>query len=221
MDGLLINTEHYYTEVLQQIAERYGKNFDWSLKPRILGLRSHESAEIIVETLELPIAPQKYLDLRNEILPEMFSQCQPMPGVERLTRHLAKFGIPQAVATSTNKEMLEAKFARHGEWFSLFESIITSDEPEVTEGKPAPDIFVLAARRLGHSAENCLAFEDAPSGTRAAHAAGMSLFAIPEPNMDRCHYPDASEILNSMENFQPETWGLPSYKEPFGRGGPA
>ena len=61
MDGLLLNTERFYSMVTQQIVERYGKNFDWTLKSKILGRRAIESAQIIVDTLELPITANEYL----------------------------------------------------------------------------------------------------------------------------------------------------------------
>jgi len=72
MDGLLLDTERFYTIVTQQIVERYGKNFDWTLKSKILGRRAIESAQIIVDTLELPITANEYLLQRNEILPLKF-----------------------------------------------------------------------------------------------------------------------------------------------------
>ena len=87
MDGLLLDTEPFYTLVTQQIAQRYGKNFDWSLKSKILGRRALESARMIVETLELPLSAEEYLEQRNEILLDMFSDSQPLPGVLKLTRH--------------------------------------------------------------------------------------------------------------------------------------
>ena len=211
MDGLLLDTEPFYTLVTQQIAQRYGKNFDWSLKSKILGRRALESARMIVETLELPLSAEEYLEQRNEILLDMFSDSQPLPGVMKLTRHLAEAGIPQAVATSSKREMLEAKIANHQEWFSLFKTIVTGDDPEVKEGKPAPDIFLVAAKRVGADPKKCLAFEDAPTGTVAAHAAGMAVIAIPDENMDKKLYPEASKILDSMEEFLPELWGFPAY----------
>jgi pseudouridine-5'-monophosphatase len=107
--------------------------------------------------------------------------------------------------------MLEAKIANHQEWFSLFQTIVTGDDPEVKEGKPAPDIFLVAAKRVGADPEKCLAFEDAPTGTVAAHAAGMAVIAIPDENMDKKLYPEASKILDSMEEFLPELWGFPAY----------
>ena len=70
--------------VTQQIVERYEKNFDWTLKSKILGRRTIESAQIIIDTLELPITANEYLLQRNEILPLKFSECQPLPGVQKL-----------------------------------------------------------------------------------------------------------------------------------------
>ena len=115
------------------------------------------------------------------------------------------------MATSSKREMLEAKIANHQEWFSLFQTIVTGDDPEVKEGKPAPDIFLVAAKRVGADPEKCLVFEDAPTGTVAAHAAGMAVIAIPDENMEKKLYPEASKILDSMEEFLPELWGFPAY----------
>ena len=85
MDGLLLDTERIYTEVTQQIVQRYGNNYDWSLKKIIIGRRPIESAQIIVESLDLPITAEEYLKKRNEILSGMLAECKLMPGVEKLT----------------------------------------------------------------------------------------------------------------------------------------
>ena len=211
MDGLLLDTERFYTSVTQEIVSQYGKNFDWSLKSKIIGRRALESAQMIVDELELPITAENYLSQRNKILPLKLKDSEPLPGVVKLTRHLAEKGIPQAIATSSKKGFFEAKATRHQEWFSIFQTIVTGDDPEVKEGKPAPDIFLVAAKRLGAEPKNCLAFEDAPSGTKAAFAAGMWVIAVPDENMDKKFYPHATKILDSMEDFLPELWGLPPY----------
>jgi pseudouridine-5'-monophosphatase len=81
----------------------------------------------------------------------------------------------------------------------------------VKEGKPAPDIFLLAAKRLGFNPSECLVFEDAPSGTKAARTAGMAVVVVPDPNMDRSLYdPLPDQFLDSLEQFLPEHWGLPA-----------
>ena len=106
--------------------------------------------------------------------------------------------------------MTRKKYEKHKKWFSQFKQIVRGDDPELKEGKPAPDIFLIAAKRLGVEPAECLVFEDAPSGMEAALAAGMSVVVVPDPNMDHSQYQNASQIISSLENFDPEYWGLPS-----------
>ena len=213
MDGLLLDTEGIYTEVTQQIVGEYGKVFDWSVKEKIIGRRSIQAAEIIVESLDLPISPQDYLDSRKDVLQEKFKDTEALPGAKEMTTHFFKLGIPQALATSSSSPMFEAKFEKHKKWFSQFAQIVRGDDPELKEGKPAPDIFLLAANRVGVDPAECLVFEDAPTGTEAALAAGMSVVVVPDPNMDHCHYKNASQIISSLKDFDPEYWGLPKFAE--------
>jgi len=213
MDGLLLDTEGIYTEVTQQIVGEYGKVFDWSVKEKIIGRRSIQAAEIIVESLDLPISPQDYLDSRKDVLLEKFKDTEALPGAKEMTTHFSKLGIPQALATSSSSPMFEAKFEKHKKWFSQFAQIVRGDDPELKEGKPAPDIFLLAANRVGVDPAECLVFEDAPTGTEAALAAGMSVVVVPDPNMDHCHYKNASQIISSLKDFDPEYWGLPKFAE--------
>ena len=213
MDGLLLDTEGIYTEVTQQIVGEYGKVFDWSVKEKIIGRRSIQAAEIIVESLDLPISPQDYLDSRKDVLLEKFKDTEALPGAKEMTTHFFKLGIPQAIATSSSSPMFEAKFEKHKKWFSQFTQIVRGDDPELKEGKPAPDIFLLAAKRLGVDPAECLVFEDAPSGTEAALAAGMSVVVVPDPNMDHYNYKNASQIISSLKDFDPEYWGLPKFAE--------
>ena len=213
MDGLLLDTEGIYTEVTQQIVGEYGKFFDWSIKKKIIGRRSIQAAEIIVESLDLQISPQDYLDSRKDVLLEKFKDTEALPGAKEMTTHFFKLGIPQALATSSSSPMFEAKFEKHKKWFSQFAQIVRGDDPELKEGKPAPDIFLLAANRVGVDPAECLVFEDAPTGTEAALAAGMSVVVVPDPNMDHCHYKNASQIISSLKDFDPEYWGLPKFAE--------
>ena len=213
MDGLLLDTEGIYTEVTQQIVGEYGKVFDWPVKEKIIGRRSIQAAEIIVESLDLPISPQDYLDSRKDVLLEKFKDTEALPGAKEMTTHFFKLGIPQALATSSSSPMFEAKFEKHKKWFSQFAQIVRGDDPELKEGKPAPDIFLLAANRVGVDPAECLVFEDAPTGTEAALAAGMSVVVVPDPNMDHCHYKNASQIISSLKDFDPEYWGLPKFAE--------
>jgi pseudouridine-5'-monophosphatase len=159
----------------------------------------------------LPITAQDYLDSRKDVLLERFRDTQALPGAKALTTHFFKRGIPQALATSSSSPMFEAKYEKHKLWFSQFKEIVRGDDSELKEGKPAPDIFLLAAERLGIEPAKCLVFEDAPSGMEAGLAAGMSVVVVPDTNMDHSHYKNASQIISSLEDFDPEYWGLPKY----------
>ncbi|MEC4894786.1 MAG: HAD-IA family hydrolase [Oscillatoria sp. PMC 1051.18] len=211
LDGLLLNTESINAKVNQAIAARYGKIFDKSVKAKIAGRNALDSATIIVEILKIPLSPKKYLQEREKIIQKLYSQAQPLPGAVNLTKHFDRHRLPQAVATSTAKHTFALKTSRHQQWFSLFNCIVTGDDPDLKQGKPAPDIFLLAAQRLGASPEECLVFEDSLSGVQAALAAGMSVVAVPDPDIDRSLYQNADLVLNSLSEFNPEFWNLPGF----------
>ena len=215
MDGLLLDTEGIYTEVTQDIVGEYGKVFDWSIKKTIIGRPSSQAAKIIVETLDLPISPQDYLDSRKDVLLKKFKNTQPMPGAKEMTSHFFRHNIPQAIATSSSSPIYDAKYKNHKKWFSQFSQIVRGDDPELKEGKPAPDIFLLAAKRIGVEPSECLVFEDAPSGAEAAIAARMSVIVVPPSGMDYKFYKNASQIIPSLNEFDPQSWGLPRFDEKF------
>ncbi len=213
VDGLLLDTERFYTEAYQTIAARYGKVFDWTIKSRTIGRRAEDSARLILEHLDLPLTLPEWLEARRSLLEELFPKCEPMPGAVRLTRHLKEKCVPQAVATSSDRRYFNLKTTRHRDWFEIFDVVVSGEDPAVKHGKPAPDIFFVAAERLGADPTSCLVFEDAPSGVKAAHAAGMSVVAVPDPNLDDGAFSSADEILRSLEEFNPVRWGLPPFAD--------
>jgi pseudouridine-5'-monophosphatase len=211
MDGLLLDTECFYTQATRKIAARFGKVFDWSIKGKMIGKRALDSARILVDALQLPMTPEEYLRERETILVELFPLAEPLPGAVRLTKHFHQCLIPQAVATSSDHYHFNLKTSRHKEWFSLFACIIIGDDPAVKHGKPAPDIFLAAAERLKTASAHCLVFEDSPAGAEAALAAGMQVIAVPDPNMDRMDYPAQTNFISNLNEFCPGEWGLPPF----------
>ncbi|MGR3221179.1 MAG: HAD-IA family hydrolase, partial [Candidatus Anammoxibacter sp.] len=209
MDGLLLDTEPFYTQVTEKIVERYGKQFDLSIKSRMIGKKSIDASRILVQALELPISPEEYLAECENLLQDLFPLSQPLPGAVEITQHLNSFRIAQAVATSSNHSMFLLKISQHQEWFGVFDCVVTADSPGVENGKPAPDIFLSAANQLGANPEECLVFEDAPAGMEAALNANMSVIVVPDPEMDRSAYKGAHQMLNSLKEFQPQEWGMP------------
>ena len=138
-----------------------------------------------------------------------------MAGAVEMTSHFFNHDIPQAIATSSSSPIYDAKYKKHKKWFSQFSEIVRGDDPELKMGKPAPDIFLLAAKRLGVEPAECLVFEDAPSGTEAAILAGMSVVVVPHPEMDYNLFKNPNQIIPSLYDFDPQYWGLPKFSEQF------
>lgn len=199
MDGVLLDTERFYTAVTQQIVGRFGKTFDWSVKGKMIGRSAIEAARYLVDTLALPMAPEDYLREREAGLEALMPTADAMPGARELTMALHARGIPQALATSSSRRFYDLKTARHRDWFArVFSVRIVGDDPRLERGKPAPDIFLLAAADLGASPSSCLVVEDAPAGVVAAHAAGMQVLAVPDSAMDRAPFARAELVVDSL-----------------------
>ena len=198
MDGVLLDTERFYTEVTQKIVGRWGKVFDWSVKGNMIGRPARDSARYLVEALALPISADEYLREREAMLETLFPESLPMPGARELTADLAACGVAQAVATSSGRRLFDLKTTSHREWFRVFSTVVLGDDPRVARGKPAPDIFLLAAAELGAKPSSCVVIEDAPAGIAAAHAAGMQVVAVPDPGMDRAPLADADLMVTSL-----------------------
>ena len=210
-DGLLLDTEPFYTKAHEALAARFGKAFDWTVKSKMIGLRAEDSANVVINALQLPFSVDEYLEERKHLLKVMFPEAEPMPGAVRLTRHLHQAGIPQAVATSSDRYYFDLKIQRHHEWYRIFQCVVLGDDPEIARGKPAPDIFLVAAKRMQADPAHCLVVEDAPSGVEAALAAGMFVVAVPDPNMDDRAYANAHEVIRNLNDLDLPNWGFPPY----------
>ncbi|MGN8158111.1 HAD-IA family hydrolase [Salinisphaera sp. SWV1] len=210
MDGLLLDTEQIYTDVTQDIVGPYGHRFDWTVKQDTIGLGESALAERIISAFDLPMTAIDFLAQREPLLQSRFAAVPAKPGAERLVRHLAAHDIPIAVGTSSSRALLELKSGPHQDWFALFDVIVTADDKAVAEAKPAPDIFRVAARRIGCDPAETLVFEDSPFGIQAARAAGMSVIAVPDAAMDRTRFEEANDIIKSLHDFESTKWALPS-----------
>ncbi|XP_018021446.1 pseudouridine-5'-phosphatase isoform X3 [Hyalella azteca] len=135
-------------------------------------------------------------------------------GAERLVRHLHKHGVPIAIASGSSQTSFDLKTTSHRELMKLFNPVVlSSSDPEVKAGKPAPDVFLVCAGRFPdkpHSSK-CLVFEDAPLGVKAAAAAGMQCVMVPDPRTDKSLTEEATLVLESLEDFKPELFGLPPF----------
>lgn len=216
MDGLLLDTEEIYSKITQHILQRHGSNetYSFDFKVTLMGLQSYDVAERIIERYNLPISSADYVRENRELAADMMPLAKLLPGVERLLRHLHAHNVPIALATSSSKEMYDLKTRDHTALFDLFHHrVYGSSDDEVLNGKPAPDIFLVAASRFPDSPapELCLVYEDAPNGVRAACAAGMQSVMVPEDYVGEELRKDATIVLTSLADFKPELFGLPAF----------
>ncbi|XP_077236776.1 haloacid dehalogenase-like hydrolase (HAD) superfamily protein [Tasmannia lanceolata] len=218
MDGLLLDTEEFYTQVQETILARYGKKFDWSLKAKMMGKKAIESAKVFVDESGLNgiLTPAEFLEDREEMLQSLFPTSELMPGASRLINHLHANGIPMCVATGSHRRHFELKTKKHGDIFSMMHHVVLGDDPEVKHGKPSPDIFLAASKRFEDNIIDpgrILVFEDAPAGVAAAKNAGMSVVMVPDPRLDSSHHVAADQVLSSLLDFNPSLWSLPPFQD--------
>jgi pseudouridine 5'-phosphatase len=198
MDGVLLDTEDLYTRATKQILGPLGDRFDWRIKERMMGRAPLEAAKILIDTLEVPITPQEYLDQKRPILLGLFRESEPKPGATELVQTLAERGLPLAVATSSDRGFFEAKTSHHP-WFSHFQAIVCGSDPEVKAHKPAPDIFLAAAKRLRTPPSRCLVFEDSAAGVESAKRAGVRrVVALADANIDQALLSQADHVIDAF-----------------------
>ena len=186
LDGVLVDSEHVWDEVREELARERGGRWHDGAQADMMGMSSTEWSHYMHDVIGLPDSPE---EIDAEVVRRMearYSQHLPLvdgavEAVERLGRAF-RLGL-----ASSNRPIIEVVLAR-ADLAHFFDAAVSSEEVE--RGKPAPDVFVEAARRLGVPPEACAAIEDSGNGIRAAHAAEMRVIAIPNRR-----YPPASDAL--------------------------
>ncbi|GDY27084.1 phosphatase [Agarivorans sp. Toyoura001] len=179
MDGLLLDSERLAYDTFAAACGDLGLEFKEQVYLGIIGSNAEKIKQIICAGYGEHLA---YDELRACWLEKYHAVIlhKPVPvkvGAVALLKWLRSQSIPLAVATSSNRHAAETKLANAG-LIDFFDSI--SSGCEVTYSKPHPEIFLTAANALNIQAEDCLAFEDSDNGVRAAVAAGMRVYQIPD-----------------------------------------
>uniref|UniRef100_A0A452YCK3 Riboflavin kinase n=1 Tax=Aegilops tauschii subsp. strangulata TaxID=200361 RepID=A0A452YCK3_AEGTS len=134
-----------------------------------------------------------------------------LPGANRLIKHLKSSRVPAALASNSSRSNIESKISCQQGWKEYFSAIVGADEVE--SGKPSPDIFLEAAKRMNADPSNCLVIEDSVPGVTAGKAAGMHVIAVPSVPKRTDEFSSADEIINSLLDLRPEKWGLPPFND--------
>ncbi|XP_061357848.1 bifunctional riboflavin kinase/FMN phosphatase-like [Gastrolobium bilobum] len=211
LDGTLLDTERATRGVLNKFFAKYGKELDREKEEKKrLGMTQKESAAVYVKDYELPLTPEQFIKEITPFYRERWAEAKPLPGANRLVKHLLKNGVPMALASNSMREYIDAKISHHKGWKESFSVILGSDQ--VKSGKPSPFLFEEAAKKIGVYAVNCLVIEDSMVGVKAAIAAKMKVVAVPSRREADCNG-IANVVLHSLLEFQPELWGLPPFDD--------
>ncbi|ENN81499.1 pseudouridine-5'-phosphatase [Dendroctonus ponderosae] len=214
LDGLVLDSESGYEKIMQAMAEGYGKKYTPDVKFKLLGTTETDSAKIFIRELDLPVSLEDCLEDYYRRIAAELSNPPFMPGAKRLIQHLAANNVPIAIATSSGEKTFKIKTQNHQDIIKLFHHIVCgSNNPEVKNGKPAPDIFLICASKFPDKPdpEQILVFEDSPNGMRAGVAAGMQTVLVPDKGVGEELRKPATLVLDSLELFQPELFGLPAF----------
>ncbi|UPM50405.1 HAD family phosphatase [Synechococcus sp. A10-1-5-1] len=204
LDGLLLDTEPLHAQAWQQAARHFGRALSEGELMQLRGRRRLDCADqvrqwISASGLDVP-STEALLAIRQPIAEALLIQAQPMAGAQALVQRCLDLGLPMALATSSSGDAVKLKAKPHP-WLEAIQERVHGDDPELKRGKPHPDVFQLAAQRLGVSCEESWAFEDSPAGAQAALAAGCRVFVVPAPGADRNLYPNkVTDFLDSLQD---------------------
>jgi len=176
MDGLLVDSETVWEEAETAMIEARGRRFDRTVREQLMGMRIHEFSIKIRELFQIDDSAETLsAELIDNMLRLIPDRALPMPGAAELLDFIVENGIRCAIASGSPIEIIECVVNSRG-WNDIFPVRISADV--VSNGKPAPDVYLETAKRLDVPAAACIALEDSPNGARAAVAAGMVCYAV-------------------------------------------
>ena len=177
MDGLLLDTERLYIKAMEQAARRFGVPHTQELEDALAGTNGAQ-AEAVLRRFFPSVDAAALLKACNDQVWEWLAEQVPLkPGARELPLFLRERGIRTAVASSTAKDLVLRNLRLAG-ILDCFDAVVSGQEVE--HGKPAPDIFLTAAERIGCAPEDCYVFEDGINGALAGLAAGCATVMIPD-----------------------------------------
>jgi HAD superfamily hydrolase (TIGR01509 family) len=187
LDGVVVDSEQVWDDVREQLAKERGGRWHPDAQQDMMGMSSPEWSRYMHEVIGLRESPDAINDEVVRRMLERYRSDLPLidGAVDAVRRLAGSFRL--AVASSSNRPLIEAVLETAGIAAAF---AVTVSSEEVARGKPAPDVYLEAARRLGVSPGRCAAVEDSSNGLRAAHAAGMRVLALPN-----AHYPPAADAL--------------------------
>ena len=204
LDGVLLDSEQVWDEVRAQLVRERGGRWHDRAQRDMMGMSSREWSRYMQDELGVPEPPDQISAEVVRRLEARYRRRLPLlPGAREAVERLAALW-PLGLASSSNRELIDFALELMGV-AQLFRAAVSSEE--VARGKPAPDVYLEAASRLGVEPSRAAAIEDSHNGILAAKAAGMRVIAIPNP-----HFPPSEDalaraelVLSSLSRLTPET----------------
>jgi HAD superfamily hydrolase (TIGR01509 family) len=209
MDGLLLDTEQLAARAWSEAAAALGEEFDAALALRLVGHNFTDCSALVRAHYAHPYPVDAVLGRWHAAYDAIVERdgIALKAGVHEVLDWLDEAGLPRAVATSTRRARAAAKLAQAG-LLARFDALVGGDE--VARGKPAPDLPLEAARRLAVASGDCVVLEDSNPGVRAALAAGMAVFMVPDL-VEAAHdlHPAGVLVVRSLHEVRERLAALP------------
>jgi HAD superfamily hydrolase (TIGR01509 family) len=198
MDGLLLNTEHLYDVVIGALLEAQGRTFTRECKLAMMGRPAPVALEILRQRHQLSAEWQELADEIEERFATLLpTHLELMPGVADLLDVVSDQALPMTVATSSRRSFAETALSQ-AKILDRFQFLLCGEEVE--HGKPAPDIYLETARRLGLPPESLIVFEDSYTGSMAATSANAYTIAVPGEHSAHQDFSHADLIVSQVND---------------------
>lgn len=200
MDGVIIDSEPVYNGIHEKMLRDFGVKEILDVPEDYTGMTNSAVFKIVREKYNLKQTVEEISAYQLKVILEEFSRLEdePIDGIRDLLALLKEQQIKTAIASSSARKLIETVVKKFN--LMAFFDVIVSGE-EVPAGKPAPDVFLEAARQLHVSPENCLVIEDSKNGTIAAKAAGMSCIGFKNPNSGNQDLSRADNVVLSIRDI--------------------
>ena len=205
MDGLLVDSEVVWQIAETDLIAARGHVYTEEVREKIIGMRLDEFLVILRDEYQISDTVEELCEELTQRMVELIpKKVKAKPGANEIIQYAAENNIPRAIASSSPMAIIEAIVQSQG-WGDLIPQRYTADD--VAAGKPAPDVYLYATKNLGVEPTKCLALEDSPNGTRAAVAAGMTCYAVPDLSHSKVEafnsitphiFPDLHQVLDVL-----------------------
>lgn len=201
LDGVLVDSERTWDEVRRTVVAEHGGTWTEPATRALQGMSTPEWARYLCEELGARLTPERIAEVVVEEMTKRYADGPPvLPGAEQTVRAVAA-RYPVAIASSSPPVLIRAFLEATG--LTALVPVAVSSE-QVAAGKPAPDVYLRAAEQLAVPPEKCAAVEDTTNGMRSALAAGMTVYAVPNP-----HFPPDPAVLEQVAFVLDDIIALP------------